>query len=262
MRRSTHRETRTSYGEVGATQAPDLMQYPPAGFTPAEYRTRVGHGDARFEAAWIATMTWQIQERSGISVRVDDVPPAGESDYRPVTFDESGEPVDAAHWDARPDESRYAPDGTAFLTAGTTATLTMEAYGRRVEAPVRVVYVIDEPKRKGFAYGTLDGHPVSGEESWVVDQTEDGSVWLTIRVFSKPSSAKWRLVAPMMKRMQTQYTKRYLRALSLNETPGADTAEEAGADEVDLDAAASAAADDEESRRHGPDEVRDVRPEH
>ncbi|ROS56867.1 DUF1990 family protein [Frigoribacterium sp. PhB118] len=217
MRRATHTETRTTYGEVGATQAPDLMQYPPKGFKPAEYRARVGHGDARFAAAWIATMTWQIQERSGIRVRVDTVPPADESEYTPVQFDEHGQPVDAAEWATARDESRYSPDGTPFLTAGTTATLSIEAYGRTVEAPVRVVYVIDEPKRKGFAYGTLDGHPESGEESWIVDQTDDGSVWLSIRSFSKPSSAKWRLVAPFLRRTQAQYTKRYLRALSLNE---------------------------------------------
>lgn len=29
----------------------------------------------------------------------------------------------------------------------------------RLNAPCRVVFVIDEPSRKGFAYGTLPGHP-------------------------------------------------------------------------------------------------------
>jgi uncharacterized protein (UPF0548 family) len=263
MRRATHTETRTTYGEVGATQAADLMQYPPVGFTPVEYRTRVGHGDARFEAACVAALTWKIQERSGITVRVDDVPPADDTGYVPVTFDESGEPVDPAHWsEERPDESRYAPDGTPFLTAGTTATLVISAWGRQVEAPVRVVYVVDEPKRKGFAYGTLEGHPESGEESWIVDQTDDGSVWLTIRAFSRPSTWRWRLVSPFMKRTQTLYTKRYLQALSQNDETGDASEVVPSVDDVDLAAAAEAAADDEESRRHGPDEVRDVRPGH
>src|ERR1700722_11832293 len=35
-------------------------------------------------------------------------------------------------------------------------------------APCRVVYVIDEPDIRGFAYGTLEGHPESGEERFVV----------------------------------------------------------------------------------------------
>ena len=33
-----------------------------------------------------------------------------------------------------------------------------------LRAPCRVVYVIDEGDRRGFAYGTLPGHPESGEE--------------------------------------------------------------------------------------------------
>ena len=33
-----------------------------------------------------------------------------------------------------------------------------------VRAPCRVVYVVDEPDRRGFAYGTLPGHPeIDGE---------------------------------------------------------------------------------------------------
>ncbi len=37
-----------------------------------------------------------------------------------------------------------------------------------LRAPCRVVYVIDEPDRRGFAYGTLPGHPESGEELFAV----------------------------------------------------------------------------------------------
>lgn len=37
-----------------------------------------------------------------------------------------------------------------------------------LRAPCRVVYVIDEPDVRGFGYGTLPGHPVSGEERFAV----------------------------------------------------------------------------------------------
>src|SRR5688500_12365449 len=37
-----------------------------------------------------------------------------------------------------------------------------------VRAPCRVVYVIEETDRRGFAYGTLPGHPASGEEQFAV----------------------------------------------------------------------------------------------
>lgn len=213
MRRATHTETQTTYGQVGATQAPDLLQYPPAGFRPVEYRTRIGHGDARFEAAWAAIMTWKVQERSGITVRIDDVPAVDEGAYTPVTFDDQGNPLDPADYAAPTGESHFSPEGEPFLTAGTTATLEIKAFGRTTHAPVRVVYVIDEPTRKGFAYGTLEGHPESGEESWVIDQTDDGSVWLTVRAFSRPANWKWRLVSPLLRAQQNKYTQRYLRVL-------------------------------------------------
>ena len=46
------------------------------------------------------------------------------------------------------------------------------------KVPARVVYVIDEPLRKGFAYGTLPGHPETGEEAFIVEYRDDDSVWL------------------------------------------------------------------------------------
>ncbi len=51
--------------------------------------------------------------------------------------------------------------------------------------------VVDDPDARGFTYGTLRGHPESGEESFVVRR--DGQrVWLEIRSYSRPGS---RLVA-------------------------------------------------------------------
>ncbi len=204
--------TALTYGAVGATQASDLMTYPPEGFTPSESRARIGHGDARFETAVTQTLSWQIQERSGVRVHVDDQPDDDEVRYNPVTFDEHGVPVAPASIGA-PKVERFAPDGTPLLTAGTTATLTMHAFGQTVHAPVRVVSIIDEPDRKGFAYGTLEGHPLSGEESFVVERTPDGSVWLQLRQFSQPASRKWRFVEPLLRRQQRVMAEKYLAAL-------------------------------------------------
>ncbi|WP_066520404.1 DUF1990 family protein [Curtobacterium ammoniigenes] len=210
--RQTHRPTSLSYAAVGATQAPDLMTYPPKGFVPREDRTRIGHGDQRFETAWLQTLTWQIQERAGIGVHVDSVPPEDEVSYTPVTFDDSGAAIEAASIGSTT-TTRFAPDGTPLIVPGTTATLTLHAYGRSIHAPVRVVSVVDEPDRKGFAYGTLEGHPVRGEESWVIERTADGSVWLQVRAFSRPANWKWRLVGPLLRRQQRRMTEEYLRAL-------------------------------------------------
>ena len=56
-----------------------------------------------------------------------------------------------------------------------------------LKAPCRVVWTLEEPRRAGWAYGTLPGHPECGEESFVVDRTGDGTVWLTITAFSRPA---------------------------------------------------------------------------
>lgn len=207
-------ERPVSYGAVGATQAPDLMQYPPVGFRPIERRVRIGHGDARWDYAWTELFTWGMQRLSGMRVELTDTP--GEVTaltYTPVGFDKAGTPVAPATIDSAGD-ALFGPDGTAFLRPGDTANLVIPFGPFHVGSPVRVVYVIDQPDQKGFAYGTLGGHPVSGEEAWVLDRGEDGSVWLTIRAFSKPSSAFWAFASPMLRIAQSRYTARYERALA------------------------------------------------
>jgi uncharacterized protein (UPF0548 family) len=203
-----------SYGAVGATQAPDLLQYPPAGFRPIERRVRVGHGDVRWDYAWTQLFTWGMQRLSGMTVEPTDTP--GEVTaltYTPVGFDTSGIPVMPSTVDLSGD-ALFGPDGIAFLRPGDTANLAIPFGPIHINAPVRVVYVIDEPKRKGFAYGTLPGHPESGEESWLLDRGDDGAIWLTIRAFSRPASGFWWLAYPVLRLSQGIYTRRYERALA------------------------------------------------
>jgi uncharacterized protein (UPF0548 family) len=52
--------------------------------------------------------------------------------------------------------------------------------------PCQVVYLIDEPDRAGFGYGTLPGHQESGEEAFLVERDADGRVWLRVTAFSRP----------------------------------------------------------------------------
>jgi uncharacterized protein (UPF0548 family) len=82
-----------------------------------------------------------------------------------------------------------------------------------VREPARVVAVVDQPARCGFAYGTLDGHPVSGEEAFIVYRTPDGHVWLTLRSLTRPARGAWRLAFPAVLVAQRWYRYRYLRAL-------------------------------------------------
>lgn len=83
-----------------------------------------------------------------------------------------------------------------------------------VRIPCRVVYLVDEPKRRGFAYGTLPGHPESGEELFVLERRDDG-VHLVVRAFSRPSTLLGRLAGPVGRGLQSWMTARYLRAPAL-----------------------------------------------
>lgn len=54
-----------------------------------------------------------------------------------------------------------------------------------VRAPCQVVWVIQEPDTVGWAYGTLTGHPLRGEESFVLDRLPDGRARFTVTAISK-----------------------------------------------------------------------------
>lgn len=213
MTRTSAWQQTVTYGTVGATQAADMMSFPPPGFRPFERRSRIGHGAIRWDHAWQAVLTWEIQRKSGFRVRLKQTPAdVTEGTYTPVAFDTSGSPLTPEPDDT--DEVVYGSDGHSFIAPGDTAELIAPRWLASVTAPCRVIYVIDEPGRKGFAYGTLPGHPECGEEAFIVDQTDDGSVWLTVRSFSKPSAWQWWLAYPALRFLQALFTRRYFRSLS------------------------------------------------
>jgi len=199
-----------TYAAIGATQAIDLLRYPPPGYRAIERRMRIGHGMDRFEFARTETLTWGIQRNSGFRVIPTDSPAAvTEQTYVPVSFDEAGEPVVPAS--TTNEEVVYGEDGTRHLAPGDTALLRV-AIGMRL--PVRVIYVVDEPARVGFAYGTLAGHPEDGEEAWTIEHRDDDSVWITVRAFSRPANLFWWCGYPILRIVQEVYTRRYLRSLA------------------------------------------------
>ena len=202
-----------SYTAIGATKDVGLLRHPPHGFRPSIKRRRVGHGDARWEYAWSSVMSWGIQRHSGLRVELEDTPAEVRAGtYTPVTFDEAGEPVHAAYRSSG--EIAHGPDGTPLLAPGDSAWLVVGVGPFAIRAPVRVIYVVDHPHERGFAYGTIAGHPEEGEERFIVERRPDDSVWLTITSFSRPARGGWMLLSPILRIQQAIYTRRYLRALS------------------------------------------------
>ncbi|BBZ23436.1 DUF1990 family protein [Mycolicibacter hiberniae] len=81
-------------------------------------------------------------------------------------------------------------------------------------APCRVVYVVSEPDRRGFAYGTLAGHPESGEELFAVRyDAADDTVYAQIRAFSRPATWWTKAAGPIGPFLQRTIATRYLRAV-------------------------------------------------
>lgn len=91
-------------------------------------------------------------------------------------------------------------------------TVTLRLLGLRV--PCQVVYMVAEPQRAGFAYGTLPGHPECGEELFLIElDPRTGEVRASVTAFSRPANWLLRLGGPVNRWVQSVMTRRYLRAL-------------------------------------------------
>ncbi|MCW2139641.1 DUF1990 family protein [Actinoplanes cyaneus] len=74
-----------------------------------------------------------------------------------------------------------------------------------VSAPCEVVWTTQEDDKIGFGYGTLPGHPATGEEAFVVERDERGGVWFAVTAFSRPAGALMRLAGPFAVLAQRAY---------------------------------------------------------
>jgi uncharacterized protein (UPF0548 family) len=82
-----------------------------------------------------------------------------------------------------------------------------------IVVPNRIVAVVDEVDRFGFAYGSLEGHQEHGEESFLIERSGDGSVRATVTVDAVPATRTARIVAPAVAWFSHQAARRYLGAL-------------------------------------------------
>ena len=73
------------------------------------------------------------------------------------------------------------------IEAGATVAIVVNHLGFWSMNACRIVYVIDEQEKYGFAYGTLTEHAEIGEERFMVagDRQSD-AVWYDLLAYSKP----------------------------------------------------------------------------
>ncbi|MEV8266423.1 DUF1990 family protein [Microbacterium sp. NPDC076911] len=215
MRRGSFKDDTVDYAAVGATQAPDLMHFPPERSIPAEQSWRIGSGEKRFHGASETLLSWTAQRGAGLALT--DVRPASGPMYSGVSFDADGTPIAPSRAEA---DLRYDADGTPYVAPGTTIRVHGRVGGMRADAELRVIFTIDEPRRVGFALGTVGDSVVSGEESFMIEWYDNDQVWFTVRAFDAPTSLLYRALPALTRRRRRELFSRYLRAISpLYNTP-------------------------------------------
>ncbi|MEV0333617.1 DUF1990 domain-containing protein [Nocardia sp. NPDC050717] len=149
----------------------------PAGYQQLRHRRLIGHGRDLFEQAAAHIFDFGMQKGVGIFQHAD----------------------------------------TETAEAGTALTVRLGIGPIGITAPCRVVYVLHEPNRRGFAYGTLPGHPEIGEELFAVeyDPAED-DVYGLVTAFSRPGAWYTRLGGPIARAVQRWFSHRYLNTLPTN----------------------------------------------
>lgn len=109
--------------------------------------------------------------------------------------------------------SGFRVDDAEPVSPGERLVISARIAGWTVREPVEVATVVATPTRVGFSYRTLPGHPVAGEEAFIVHRDGD-DVMLTIRSLTAPAGTQpWRALHPLLRIAQMIARRRYLRAL-------------------------------------------------
>ncbi len=102
----------------------------------------------------------------------------------------------------------------AGAEVGTTVVVALRLGPVTLPAVDRIVAVLDEPDRWGFAYGTLPGHPEVGEEAFLVERAADGMVTARVTARADVALPGGRLLRPLTVPVQRWAARGYLAALA------------------------------------------------
>jgi uncharacterized protein (UPF0548 family) len=99
------------------------------------------------------------------------------------------------------------------IETGATVAVVVSHLGFWSMNACRIVYVVEEPEKYGFAYGTLAEHAERGEERFIVEWNhDDDTVWYDLLAFSKPGPLA-RLGYPYTRRMQKKFAQDSKKAM-------------------------------------------------
>ncbi|TSI11537.1 DUF1990 family protein [Brevibacterium aurantiacum] len=159
----------------------------PAGYRHFESAYFVGHGRETFDRCAEELLHWEVKIRSGFDICVQ------------ASEDDTG--------------SLSAGTGSPRVRAGQVPTIFVRLGPFRLPEPARVIDVFESDSRRGFTYGTEPGHPITGEESFILIHSDDDRVFLVLRSVSRAGMGIWRVGEPFVRLAQIIYRRRYSRAL-------------------------------------------------
>ncbi|MFO0936774.1 MAG: DUF1990 domain-containing protein [Gemmataceae bacterium] len=117
-------------------------------------------------------------------------------------------------WKQFPSAWTFVDPPDSRIEVDTVVTMMARTYGLWTLNACRIVDVIDEPNRFGFAYGTLPGHVESGEERFLVSMLETGEVQYEILAFSRPHHWLVRLGYPLARLAQARFRRESCRSMA------------------------------------------------
>src|SRR5699024_2033837 len=158
----------------------------PDGYRSFESAYFVGRGQDTFDRCAEELLHWEVKIRSGFDIEIDG---RGET-----WAGESGS---------------EAPR----VESGQEPTIRVRLGPLRLPEPSRVIDVFEKTRRRGFTCGTMPGHSITGEESFILIRTPDDRVFLVLRSVSRAGAGIWRLGEPFVRLAQVIYRRRYGRAL-------------------------------------------------
>lgn len=144
----------------------------PAGYADNHRRIKLGYGETTFNKAVEALRSWKMFDLSWTSVCWPDAP----------------------------------------IGVGTTVAVLARHFGFWSLHPARIVFLLDDNdgrmRRRGFAYGTLEGHGEQGEETFIIEWLHaDDSVWYDLRSFSRPGQLLTTLGNPVVRMLQRRFAR-------------------------------------------------------
>ena len=116
-------------------------------------------------------------------------------------------------WRMFPGGWAYVAPADTPIEPGRAVAMAAQVLGLWWLNSCRIVYVLDEEHRFGFAYGTLPGHAEQGEELFMVEKTADGSVRYVLKAFSWPRHWAARLAYPVARAYQRKFVRESKRAM-------------------------------------------------